>query len=379
MKIVCSQSDLLKAVNIVSKAVPARTTVTILECIKIDARENDIVLTASDTQLSIETRIEGTIEERGMVALNAKFFSEIVRSLTSNDVTIECDSSYKTKIICGKAKFETMGRSGEDFTALPLVSEEHPIVISQMLLRDIIQQTIFSISDSNDQKPMTGEQFKIEDNHLRIESLDGHRISIRNVLLNEDLNPEPVKYDVVVSGKSLNEVSKILTGGADDQVRIYISKPAEDTMNETRFIRFDFDKTKVVSTLLPGGYYNIDQMVSSEYQTKVRINRRELLDCINRANLLYTVEGKKEPFVIIVTDGLMELNIRTMNSSFDEKIEIEKEGLDINIAFNPKFLNDALRVIDDEEVTFYFINSKAPCSIKDDEETYIYIILPVNR
>lgn len=379
MKIVCSQSELLKAVNIVSKAVPTRTTVTILECIKIDAREDEIVLTASDTQLSIETKIEGQIEERGMVALNAKFFSEIIRSLSSNEVTIESDDSFKTKIICGKAKFETMGRSGEDFPTLPLVSEEQPIIISQMMLRDVIQQTIFSISDSNDQKPMTGEQFKIKDNRLRIESLDGHRISIRNVLLNEDMNPNPFQCDVVVSGKSLNEISKILSGGADDQVKIYISKVSENSMNETRFIRFDFDQTKVISTLLPGGYYNIDQMVSSEYQTKLRINRKELLDCINRANLLYTIEGKKEPFVINVTDGLMELNIRTMNSSFDEKIEIEKEGLDINIAFNPKFLNDALRVIDDEEVTFYFINSKAPCSIKDDEETYIYIILPVNR
>lgn len=380
MKIVCKRNDLLKGVNIVSKAVPTRTTVTILECIKIDASSDNIVMTASDTQLSIETKIDWTIEDRGIIALDAKFFSDIVKTLTSDTVTIESDSNFHTKITSGKAKFETTGRSGEDFSPLPLVPSNNPIVISQLALRESIQQTIFSIADSNDQKPMTGEQFKIEKNHLRVESLDGHRISIRNITLNEELNNNQEDYDIVISGKTLNEISKIINGGAEDMVNLYITKVPEEKKNEvTQFIKFEFDNTTVVSTLLPGGYYNIEQMFSSEYQTKVKINRKELLDCINRATLLYAIEGKKEPFVMNVTEGNMELNIRTFNSSFDENIEVEKEGMDIDIAFNPKFLNDALRVIDDEDVTLYFINPKAPCSIKDENESYIYLILPVNR
>ena len=138
MKIVCKRNDLLKGVNIVSKAVPTRTTVTILECIKIDASSDNIVMTASDTQLSIETKIDGTIEDRGIIALDAKFFSDIVKTLTSDTVTIESDSNFHTKITSGKAKFETTGRSGEDFSPLPLVPSNNPIVISQLALRESI-------------------------------------------------------------------------------------------------------------------------------------------------------------------------------------------------------------------------------------------------
>ncbi len=255
MKIVCKRNDLLKGVNIVSKAVPTRTTVTILECIKIDASSDNIVMTASDTQLSIETKIDGTIEDRGIIALDAKFFSDIVKTLTSDTVTIESDSNFHTKITSGKAKFETTGRSGEDFSPLPLVPSNNPIVISQLALRESIQQTIFSIADSNDQKPMTGEQFKIEKNHLRVESLDGHRISIRNITLNEELNNNQEDYDIVISGKTLNEISKIINGGAEDMVNLYITKVPEEKKNEvTQFIKFEFDNTTVVSTLLPGGY-----------------------------------------------------------------------------------------------------------------------------
>lgn len=380
MKIVCDRADLLKKVNIVLKAVPTRTTVTILECIKIDASGDKIIMTASDTSLSIETVVEGKIEERGIVALDAKFFSDIVRTLSSQDVTIETDDQFRTRITSGKAKFETLGRSGEDFTPFPYVPKENGVVISEMALRDIIQQTIFSIAESNEQKPMTGEQFLIDQNHLRVESLDGHRISIRNLDLNPEKNHNEKSYHVLIAGKTLNEISKILNGGADDDVTIYLTGGEDGHESETtQFVEFDFDKTRVVSSLLPGGYYNIEQMFSSEYQTKIKINRQEFLECINRANLLYNTEGKKEPFVLKITDGNMELNIRSFNSLFDENITIEKEGLDVEIAFNPKFLNDALRAISDEEVSIYFINGKAPCSIMDDEKTYNYIILPINR
>ena len=183
MKLICSKSNLLHGVNIVSKAVPTRTTMAILECILIDASANEIKLTANDMELGIETKIEGEIAERGVIALDAKIFSEIVRKLPDSDVTIETDASFKTTITCEKAKFNIVGKSGDDFSYIPYIERNEPIVMSQFTLKEVIRQTIFSIADNDNNKLMTGELFEIEENDLKVVSLDGHRISIRNIEL----------------------------------------------------------------------------------------------------------------------------------------------------------------------------------------------------
>lgn len=364
MKLICSKSNLLHGVNIVSKAVPTRTTMAILECILIDASANEIKLTANDMELGIETKIEGEIAERGVIALDAKIFSEIVRKLPDSDVTIETDASFKTTITCEKAKFNIVGKSGDDFSYIPYIERNEPIVMSQFTLREVIRQTIFSIADNDNNKLMTGELFEIEENDLKVVSLDGHRISIRNIELKNNYSHKKV----VVPGKTLQEVSKILPGSAEDEVSIFLTD---------NHIVFEFENTTVVSRLIEGEYFKIEQMLSSDYETKVKINKRELLDCIDRATLLVK-EGDKKPIIMNITDGTMELKINSFIGSMNEDIDIAKEGKDILIGFNPKFFIDALRVIDEEEVTLYMVNPKAPCFIKDDEGTFIYLILPVN-
>ena len=163
-------------------------------------------------------------------------------------------------------------------------------------------------------------------------------------------------------------MSKILPGSAEEDVNMFL------TDNN---IVFEFDDTTVVSRLIEGEYFKIEQMLSSDYETKVKINKRELLDCIDRATLLVK-EGDKKPIIMNVTDGNMELKINSFIGSMNEDIDIVKEGKDILIGFNPKFFIDALRVIDEEEVSLYMVNPKAPCFIKDDEGKFIYLILPVN-
>ena len=364
MKLICSKANLLKGVNIVSKAVPTRTTMNILECILIAASTDEIKFTANDMELGIETKIEGEIVEHGIIALDAKIFSEIVRKLPDNEVTIETDNSFQTMITCEKAKFNIIGKSGEDFSYLPYVERTDSIIVSQFTLKEVIRQTIFSIADNDNNKLMTGELFEISENQLKVVSLDGHRISIRNINLKDNYEYKKV----VVPGKTLNEISKILPGSADEEVVLYITD---------NHIIFEFDQTTVVSRLIEGEYFRIEQMLSSDYETKVRINKKELLDCIDRATLLIK-EGEKKPIIMNVADGHMELKINSFIGSMNEDIDIDKEGKDILIGFNPKFFIDALRVIDEEEVTLYMVNPKAPCFIKDDEESYIYLILPVN-
>ncbi len=364
MKIVCKKNDMFNGVQIVSKAVSNKTTMSILECILVDAANDVITLTANDMDLGIKTVIEGEILEKGMIALDAKIFLEIVRKLPDSDITIETDSSFKTVITCEKSKFTIIGKSGEDFSYLPAVEKEDSIVISQFTLKEVVRQTIFSISDNDSNKLMTGELFEINGNELKVVSLDGHRISIRKIQLKDNYNSRKV----VVPGKTLNEVSKILPGGADNDVIISFT---------SKHIVFEFDNTVVVSRLIEGEYFKIDQMLSSDYETKLKINKKEFLNCIDRATLLVR-EGDKKPIIINITDQSMELKINSVLGSMNEDIDIEKEGKDLMIGFNPKFLIDALKVIDDEEVDLYMVNPKAPCYIKNIEESYIYMILPVN-
>ncbi|MDE6924595.1 MAG: DNA polymerase III subunit beta [Acetatifactor sp.] len=364
MKLVCSKSNLLNGVQIVSKAVSNKTTMSILECVMIDATKGSITLTANDMDLGIETVIEGNILEKGAVALDAKIFLEIVRKLPDSDITIDTDPSCKTTITCEKAKFNIIGKSGEDFSYLPVVEKNDSIIISQFTLKEVVRQTIFSISDNDNNKLMTGELFEINEDELKVVSLDGHRISIRKIQLKNSYSPKKV----IVPGKTLNEVSKILPGGAENDVIISFTD---------KHIVFEFGNTTVVSRLIEGEYFKIDQMLSSDYETKVRINKKEFLNCIDRATLLVK-EGDKKPIIINILDGSMELKINSILGSMNEDIDIEKQGKDLMIGFNPKFLIDALRVIDDEEVDLYMVNPKAPCFIKNQEESYIYLILPVN-
>lgn len=364
MKLICSKANLLHGVNIVSKAVPTRTTMAILECILIDASANEIKLTANDMELGIETKIEGEIAERGVIALDAKIFSEIVRKLPDSDVVIETDASFKTTITCEKAKFNIVGKSGDDFSYIPYIERNEAVTMSQFTLKEVIRQTIFSIADNDNNKLMTGELFEIEENKLKVVSLDGHRISIRNIELKNSYENKKV----VVPGKTLQEVSKILPGSAEEEVNMFLTD---------NHIVFEFDNTTVVSRLIEGEYFKIEQMLSSDYETKVKINKKELLNCIDRATLLIK-EGDKKPIIMNVTDGMMELKINSFIGSMNEDIDIAKEGKDILIGFNPKFFIDALRVIDEEDVTLYMVNPKAPCFIKDEEGKFIYLILPVN-
>ena len=359
MKLKFQKDAIVNAINIVMKAVPSKTTMSILECILIDASTGEIKLTGNDMELGIETKVEGEIIEHGKIALDAKLFSEITRRLSSQNasITIESDQNFNTIISCENSTFNIQGRDGEEFSYLPFIEKDHYICLSQFTLKEVIRQTIFSISPNDSNKMMTGELFEVAGNELKVVSLDGHRISIRKVQLKDHYEDRKV----IVPGKTLNEISKILNGDNEKDVLVFFSK---------NHILFEFDDTLVVSRIIEGEYFRISQMLSSDYDTRLTVNKRDFLDSIERASILIR-ESDKKPLILNITDHSMELK---MNA----EVDIRKTGKDIMIGFNPKFLMDALRIIDDEEVDLYMMNPKSPCFIKDEEETYIYLILPVN-
>ena len=314
-------------------------------------------------EIGIESYVEGTVIEEGKVAIEAKLLSDIVRKLPDSEIHMETNEDFKTTIKCEKSLFTIAGKSGEDFSSLPIVEKSKYITISQFTLREIINQTIFSISDSEYNNVMTGELFEVSNNRLRVVAIDGHRIAIRNV----ELKDESQDVKVIVPGKALSYISKIVNGGVDDDVNIYFAD---------NNILFEFDRTKVVSRLVEGEFFRIDNMLNVDYQIKFTINKREFLDCLDRSSLLIK-ESDKKPIKLTIEDNMLYLKIDSLIGSMNEEIEIHKEGSNIIIGFNPKFLMDAIRAIDDDDITIYMNNTKSPCVIKDEEENYIYLILPM--
>ena len=363
MKFTCNKSDMNEAINIVLKAVPGKTTMPILECVVIQALEEELKLTTNDMSLGIETRITAHVEEEGIILVNAKMISDIIRKLPDQEIFFEADDKENILLFCGKAKFNLSGKNHEEFPMLPEIEKTKKITVSQFTLREMIQQTIFSISNNENNKILTGELFEIHGDEFQIASLDLHRVSIRKMQLKESYDD----IKVVIPGKTLSEVSKILTGGIEDEVEIYFSK---------NHVLFEFSKTIIISRLIEGNFYNINQMLSNDYETKVNVNRKELLACIDRATLLLR-ESENKPVIINIKNNEIKLEMNTKIGSMDENINITKEGKDLRIAFDPKFIIDVLRVIDEEEINLYLFNAKAPCFIRDDQ-SYIYLILPVN-
>lgn len=365
MKIKCTKANLLSALNIVSKAVSTKTTMPILECVLIEAYSDSIKLTANDLEIGIETILEGEVIEMGRIAIEAKRFIDIVRKQSDSDIYIESTPDFNTIIRCERFNSSNPSKSGEEFTELPTIEKNKCVTISQFTLREIIKQTIFAISDTASNKLMTGEYFEISGGKLKVVALDGHRISLRNVEVKTDAD----NIKAVVPGKTLNDISKIITGGVDDMVNIYFSE---------RHILFEFDNTVVVSRLIEGDFFNISTMFNVDTQTKVIANTSEFYNCIDRVSL-YIRENEKKPLIIDVKNNMTYLKVPGGQSgSADEEIEVKKTGNDIIIGFNPKFVMDVLRVIDDEEVEMHMENSKRPLVIKNETEDYIYVILPVN-
>ena len=315
MHIICDKSKLIEGMNIVMKAIPGKTTMMILECVVIEVKDNQIKLIANDLQLGIETLIDGEIKQEGSVAVGAKVFFEIIRKLPSDNVSITVDEDYHMNISCGKAKFNIMAKATDEFPYLPNIVKDKNVNISQFTLKDIIRQTVFSISDNENAKVMTGELFEIHDSELKVVSLDGHRISIRKVKLNQSYDD----VSVIIPGKTLIEISKIINGGMDDEVSIFFTD---------KHVLFEFEDTIVLSRLIEGEYYKIDKMLSTDYETKVTVNKREMLECIDRSTLLLK-ESDKKPVIIDVQDDYMKFAMNSAIGSMDEDIDASKEGKDI--------------------------------------------------
>ena len=366
MNLKFQKAQLVNALSIVMKAVSTKTSSVILESILISASDNRVVLDATDTELSIQTEVDAVIVKAGGVVLNAKLFSEIVRKFDSTESLIELDvdSDFKTTIRCEQAVFNIMGIDPVEFIPMPKIDRDAFISLSQFSLKEVIRQTEFSTAISDINRMMGGELIDVKNNVAKFVTLDGHRMSIRNI----ELMGEYEDQKCVVPIKSLQEVMRIIDSDTQKNVNIYFSKD---------YILFEFDKTLVLSRILDGEFFRIESMLSNDYDTKVNVSRLKLQNAIEQSMILIR-ENEHKPMILDIENGMLKLSVNSSLGFMDAKVNIEKSGSDLKIAFNPKFLVDALKVIDDDFVNIYFTNAKSPCFIRDDKNTYTYLILPVN-
>ena len=364
MHIRCQQDVLLNSVNTVLRAVSNRTTLPILECILIQTKNDQLVLVGNDLELGIESTISSEILSPGYVALEAKIFSEIIRKLPNEEIEISVDENYMTTIRCHNSKFQIAGQSGDDFPELPKVEKLQGITLPEPKLKEIIRQTLFSVAQEETRPILTGSLMQLKDDGLNMVSVDGYRISYRHI----PLSIENKEADVVVPGKTLGEISKILSGEEGDLVTIYFTD---------KHVLFDLGQSTVVSRLLEGEFLRYEQSFSSDYESKILIDRKAFLLSIERAALI-SREGKKNPIKIQLTSDKLIITSNAELGTAREEVLVSLEGKELLIAFNPKYLIEALRSIDEDQVEISFISSLAPCIIQPINGNHFkYLILPI--
>ena len=244
------------------------------------------------------------------------------------------------------------------------MEKQEAVLVSQFSLRNMINQTIFSTANGENNKRMAGEYFEIKDNLFSITSLDGHRISIRKTFLKDSYTEQ----SAIVPKEVLSDLAKILTGDIEDMVEMYFSG---------QYLLFHYENTTVVTQLVEGEYFHVKQMLSTDYETSISVNRKQFMENIDRARILAR-DNDKNPLIFKITENYLFLKIISDLGRMDAEIPIKKEGNELMIAFNPNFLMDALQNIEEEEVSLYFTIPRSPVFIRDKEESYIYMILPVN-
>ncbi len=363
MKIIFNKQSLINTLNISLKAISSRTTEEILNCIHIRAY-NEIYFTTSDMELWIKTKVEGQVIKEGELAVNAKLFSDIIKKLPNDEVLFEVIDK-QVIISSGISKFKISYINLNGYTDIPEIDEQFHMNVDSFSFKDMIKKTIFCISQSeNSGYVMNGEFLEISNNTMKLTAMDGSRIGISKKILENSYEDK----SCIIPGKTLNEISKILPSETSQIIDIYITD---------NHIMFKFDETIILSRLLSGNYINIKKMLSTDYEMKIRINKNDFVDTVDRAMLLIR-DSNIQPLIIDISDD-MKLRLKSNLGEMNESISIEKfDDNEIKIGVNPKFLLESLRVIEDEDISIYCINRIAPIFIKDDEENYIYILLPVN-
>lgn len=363
MKLICKQSDLANALNIVQKAITSKTTLPILTGVLLEAKNGELKLTGNDLSIGIEKSIEADIQEEGITVVSSKIFGEFIRKLPNDDVEITMHNQ-KLSIECVKSHIDLVTYDPIEYPELPQIVESNAFKMNKQQLRHMIRQTIFATSQDETRPILTGSYVEIQNQEITMVAIDGFRVAIKNVKLNS-----PIETKIVIPAKTLNEINKIL-GSSDDNEQI-------DIFVTDKNIMFMIDDIKIVSRLLEGEYVKYSQMIPTEYKSRIEINTADLLNGIERVSLL-AKEGKNNSIKLSIKENSLEISSIVEIGMANDEIPLSLEGNTIDIGFNPKYLIDVLKVIDSEVIYMEFLANISPCIIRpQNTDNYTYLVLPV--
>ena len=353
----------MEGINIVQTAVASKTTSSFLEGILVEAEET-LKLTGFNLEIGIKSTVEADIIERGSLVLPSRLFSDIVRTLPDADIALTAAKNFEVQIDAEGSFFSIRGITAEGYPLLPQVDQGIQFVLPQNILKDMIKKTAFAVGLDQHRVILTGCLIESTGNELNMVAIDGYRVAWWKSFLEKGTVP----MKVVIPGKSLSELQKILSS-SDEPIRANMSK---------NYITFNTDKYMFLSRILEGEYLAYKSLIPTEFSTTVRFETARMLESVERACLV-TGEDKKMQIHISVASDRMVITAHSDNGNYKDMISVEQEGNDIEIMFNPKFVQDALRAIQDEEKAKICFNSNVhPCVIKPDEgDSFFYMILPL--
>ncbi|MGJ7920602.1 DNA polymerase III subunit beta [Neobacillus sp. LXY-4] len=375
MRFIIQRDRLVQSVQDVMKAVTSRTTIPILTGIKIVATNEGVTLTGSDSDISIESFIPKEeagdeiveIKQTGAIVLQAKFFSEIVKKLPTDSVEIHVENHLQTVIRSGKSEFNLNGLDAEEYPHLPQIAEENVFRIPTDLLKMMIRQTVFAVSTSETRPILTGVNWKVENNELNCIATDSHRLALRKARIESETDET---YNVVIPGKSLNELSKILDD-SNDLIDIVITE--NQVLFKAKHLLF-------FSRLLEGNYPDTSRLIPTDNKTNVTVTTKEFLHAIDRASLLAR-EGKNNvvKFATLDNKGIeVSSNTPEIGKVVEEVQAQEIDGEELKISFSAKYMMDALKALEGTEIKISFTGAMRPFVIRPiGDESILQLILPV--
>ena len=367
MKIVCYKDKILKAINSVVKGVASKTTMPILEGILIQTNDNEIKLTTYDLEIGIEYVMECEVQEQGSTVVNAIMFSEIIRKLPDTEIHISVNDKNLLEIECEGSLYKLATMNPDEFPELPKIEIENSIEVDQNVLKNMIRKTIFAVSSEESRPIFTGCLFEVESNKLSLVAVDGFRLALRSIYLSKQTN----NFSAVIPGKTLNEVNKIISDSFEP-VKIGVAK------NQALL---EMDNCKVVTRILDGEFLNYKNVIPSNWETRVKVNKNSLQNSFERVSLISSSSVEKEkkyPVKVQVDIGKVVISCTNQTGDAKEELYVATEGKNLEAGFNPKYFLDSLKAIDDEDVYVEFGSSISPCLIKSVENNdYTYMILPI--
>jgi len=366
MKLTANKDNLLYGVQVVQRAVSAKNPLPVLSGILLKASNGKLTFTATDLELGIECTVPVSTEQEGGVVLPARYLGEIVRRLPDVKINLEVNIDNSTVIRYGESEFSLLGMPSEDFPVLPSVDSESVLTVKQEMFKNMVKQVGFAVSAEGSRPVFTGILMEIEGDSISLVATDTHRLAYRSAKIERNGEKEFEKT-VIIPGKTLNELNRIMTGEAEE---LQIAFGENQVVFEMPGIRF-------VSRLIEGQFPNYKQVIPQGCKSKIRIETRELLEATERASLL----AKEGANVVKLTVSKENLTINSNSpdiGKIEEKLPIELEGEETQVAFNSKYIIDVLKVIDAEEILLELTGSHSPGIIKPVEsENYIYLILPI--